>query len=526
MAALCMTPLPLFAEITPSPLFSDNMVLLRDTRVPVWGMAAPDEEITVSFGGQSHKTRADKNGNWHLSLDPMKANLAPGDMEIRGGAGEKSLKLIKNILVGEVWLAAGQSNMEYALPMVSHATAEIAGARYPEIRFFHVENGLAGEPAKEVKGTWKVCSPETSPFFSATAYFFARDLQKAIHLPVGIIQNSVGGTLAEAWMSNEALRTDPDFAPILQRYQEALAAYPGKLAVFRKSQGNDVTIFIGQLMDRLTAFRKSLGDDGKTARKEPHQAPQPPPDPSKQNSRPSGLYNGRVAPLAPYAIRGVIWWQGEFNSERGEQYRKLFPALIHDWRSLWQNGNLPFLFVQLQNLDIQPQPNLAHYDELRDAQLMTLKTVPHTGMAVACDVGDPHDIHPAHKQPVGARLALAARALAYGEQIEYSGPIYREHEIKDGTVRIRFDHVGGGLVSWGGLPLTGFEICGSDKKFAPAKASINGNHLVVSREGIKEPIAVRYAWSDNPTCSLFNKDGLPASPFRTDDWPIHSTGKN
>lgn len=479
-----------FASAAPSPsaLFSDHMVLQRDAPVPVWGTAHPGEEIAVHFGTQSHRVKTDPHGHWEVRLEAMPASFEPKDLRIESLNPPGERITIKDVLVGEVWIAAGQSNMAYGVRTATHAEAEIAAASQPAIRVFQMATTVAGEPQRTLTGQWRVCSPESAGDITATGYFFARDLQKALKVPIGLLQNAESGTLAEAWMSKEALQSEIEFQPILDRYAAAVTTY-------------------------------------QKVRSNPEPTQKLPPDPATQTTRPSGLFNAKVAPLVPYAIRGVIWWQGEYNSERAEQYRKLFPALIRDWRAQWKNPELPFLFVQLQNLDIQPQPNPAHYDELREAQLLTLRSVPHTGMAVACDVGDPKDIHPPHKQPVGARLALLARNLVYGDKdLVSSGPLYQRSTTKGSTIQIDFSHVGGGLVVKNAEALRGFEIAGADQKFRPANALIDGDSILVSSPEVPAPVAVRYAWRDNPLCTLFNAEGLPASPFRTDDWPTATTG--
>jgi len=521
------------AAIRICPLFSDNMVILQNTAVPVWGTAEPGQGVEVIFSGQRKRTTADASGRWSVKLDPLPASDRPQELIVHptdtGATGSKTSRAAKlamtNVLVGEVWLASGQSNMEYAVTTSLNHEAEIAAAHYPAIRFFQVKTKVEAEPVHTLEGQWAVCTPETVPQFSATAYYFARDLHKAIRVPVGIIQSAESGTLAEAWSSREVLESDPDFQPILDRYARALAEYPAAKKAYEEalSRHNSAAVQAHDAGGKQ-AHHEALAAPPSVPAKEP---PAPPVDPALATTHPSGLFNGKIMPLIPYAIRGIIWWQGEYNSERGEQYRKLFPALIRNWRSHWQKPDLPFLFVQLQNLDIEPQPNPAHYDELRDAQLLTLKTVPHTGMAVACDVGDPKNIHPPNKQAVGARLSLIARGMVYGDKgLVYSGPIYRDYRVEVNAIRIHFDHIADGLVARGGQPLASFEIAAADRKFVPAQAVIDKNEVVVRSADVSAPVAVRYAWRDNPTCSLDNSAGLPASPFRTDDWPLASAGNN
>jgi sialate O-acetylesterase len=415
---------------------------------------------------------------------------------------------LHNVAVGEVWVCSGQSNMEMAVGSsarawggVLNADQEAAAGNYPLIRHFTVKKAVAGQPQKDVEGQWVVASPETVPEFSAVGYFFGRELHKALGVPVGLIDSSWGGTPAEAWTSTPALEAVPELKPLLDDWSQKVAAYPRALEQFQQ-----------ELNPWEQAAEKAEGE-GKPA----PPPPKMPPDPRSNPWRAGGLYNGMIAPLTPYAIAGAIWYQGESNADRAYQYRKLFPTMIQDWRHAWGEGDLPFLFVQLANF-IQGGVKTA-WAELREAQSMTL-SLPKTGMAVTIDIGDPYDIHPRNKQEVGRRVALAGEALAYGRKVVYSGPLYESMSVEGPSVRLRFKHVGGGLVAKGG-PLKGFEIAGEDRKFVAAEAKISGDTVVVrSAAGrLPHPAAVRYAWADNPECSLYNKAGLPASPFRTDDWP-------
>ena len=493
-----------YADVVLPPLFSDGAVLQAGAKAPVWGKADPGETVTVTIAGQSRHTTADAQGKWRVDLENLAA-AGPLEMTVAG----KNTLTIRNVLIGEVWLASGQSNMEYGLGTALNPQAEIAAANYPFIHVFTVKTVVAPAPLEVAEGRWLVCTPSNAPNFTATGYFFARDLHKAIRKPVGLIHSSVSGTLAEAWTRPEAMDGAPDLAAIRQRYEDAVAAFP-------KAQQ--------EYKDKLAEWEKAAV--GAPAEKQNASAkPREPQDPATATTRPGGLFNGKIAPLIPFGIRGVIWYQGEYNSERAEQYRKLFPTLIRDWRKQWGEGDFSFLFVQLANLDIQPQPNAAHYDELREAQLMTL-SVTNTGMAVSCDVGDAHNIHPPNKQAIGGRLALIARATVYGEKgLEYSGPLYRGMKVEGDSVRLQFKHVDGGLTVKNGEPLGSFAIAGADRKFVSSVAKLDGDAVLVSSPDVKAPVAVRYAWADNPTCTLYNQAGLPASPFRTDDWPVFSTGK-
>ena len=486
--------LPALAEVRPHPLFSEGAVLQRGQKVPVWGTAEEGERITVVVQGKS-ASGVSRAGGWRVELPALQAG-GPFEMTI---AGKKKITL-NNVWVGEVWMASGQSNMDLTVADCARAQEEIAGAANPQIRLCKVPRLAADEPQATTALAWQGCDPGTVGKISGVGYFFARDLQAALKVPVGLIEAAYGGTPAEAWMSPEALKSRPEFQPILDEYAEQVKDSPRALAQYRAE---------------LDAW-KIAAAAAKQAGRAP--SPQPPLPPGPLNwRRPSGLYRGMISPLAPYAMRGVIWYQGERNSPRAKQYRTLFPALIADWRKTWQQGDFPFLFVQLAPFGTPPrEPRESLWAELREAQLLTSQTVPRTAMAVITDVGDEKDIHPKRKQPVGARLALAARAVAYGEQVAYRGPTCRGQETRAGRIVLSFTDVGAGLVCRGER-LEGFVICGADHKFVNADAEIVGEHVEVHSPKVAQPIAVRFGWADGPVVNLWNRDGLPASPFRTDE---------
>jgi sialate O-acetylesterase len=408
---------------------------------------------------------------------------------------------IKNILVGEVWVGSGQSNMQMSVQSSNNAEQEIAEANYPKIRLFYVKREVADKPQSDCEGSWVECSPETVPGFSAVAYFFGRYLYKELDVPVGMIHTSWGGTPAEAWTRREVLEKMPVCAPILKRYADAVARYPQAMEEHKQ---------------KLAEWKEAAAK-AKAEGKNPPRRPREPFGPGNPYA-PVGLYNAMIAPLIPYRIAGAIWYQGESNAGRAYQYRTLFPAMIKNWRDDWGLGEFPFLFVQLANfMKTKPEPGDSAWAELREAQLMTL-SLPNTGMAVIIDIGEADNIHPKNKQDVGKRLALWALANTYGKELVYSGPIYKSMKVDGSSIVLSFDHVGGGLVAKG-EELKGFAIAGADKKFVWADAKIDGDTVVVSSDKVSEPAAVRYAWADNPVCNLYNKAELPASPFRTDDWP-------
>lgn len=496
------------AEVKLPAVIGDHMVLQREATVPVWGWADAGEKVTVTFGDQKVEATTGADGRWRIDLKGLKAG-GPFEMTIAG----KNTIVVKDILVGEVWVGSGQSNMAMSVSNSRNSQEEIAAAKFPKIRLFSVTRATAAEPQTDVKGQWVECSPETVGGFSAAAYFFGRDLHKALDLPIGLIHTSWGGTPAEAWTSKTGLEAVPDFQPIFERDKTLMENYPKAKENFEKNK------------EQLMAKWKEATEKAKAAGKQPPRQPKAPDSPEKDSHRPAVLYNAMIAPLIPYAIRGAIWYQGESNSGRAYQYRKLFPNMITDWRKNWGQGDFPFIFVQLANfMATKDQPADSAWAELREAQTMTL-SLPKTGQAVIIDIGEGDNIHPKNKQDVGLRLSLAAQALVYGKEIVYSGPMFEALKIDGAKARVKFKHAGGGLVAKG-EKLTGFAIAGEDKKFVWADATIEGDCVVLSAKDVAAPVAVRYAWADNPVCSLYNKEGLPACPFRTDDWPGVTKDKN
>jgi sialate O-acetylesterase len=488
-----------WADVRLPAVIGDNMVLQRGQKVPIWGWAQPGEEITVavSWNNMRWSAPADKDGKWRFEVTPPSAG-GPYEMTVSG----KNSMIIKNILVGEVWVCSGQSNMQMSVRQSANAEQEIAAANYPNIRLFSVQRKVAEQPQSDCLGSWQQCTPQTVADFSAVAYYFGRDLHKELGVPIGLIHTSWGGTPAEAWTSRQALEAEQDFAPILQRYDDAVAKYPQAKKEYDQ---------------KLAAWQEAV-EKAKAEGGRPPNRPGEPFGPGHPHA-PAGLYNAMIAPLIPHGIAGAIWYQGESNAGRAYQYRKLLPAMINNWRKDWGRGDFAFLIVQLANfMATKPEPGDSEWAELREAQLLTL-ALPNTGMAVIIDIGDANDIHPKNKQDVGKRLALWALAKTYGKNPVYSGPIYKSMKVDGNKVILEFNHVGGGLVAGGGGPLRGFAVAGTDRKFLWADAQIDGNTVAVSSDKVAEPVAVRYAWADNPVCNLYDKEGLPASPFRTDDWP-------
>ncbi len=619
-------------------LFSDHMVLQRDMDLRFWGWADPGESIDVTLAGISRHAIAASDSRWSVSLPPLPAG-GPFVLEVRG----KTTLLLRDVVIGEVWIASGQSNMTYALGGAANAAQEVPKANDPDLRFFTVPKRIAIQTQNDtLPAAWEICSSDTAKSFSAVAYFFARDLRRTLGVPVGVILSAWPGTAGEEWTDPESLRRDPIFQPIAARWDstspddKSFAAAPRRLSLefddfellpalpdapavpfssfddgsSRVSTGGvwsyswhdapdaafelvtpghggkgyaarisgtltgaddsrwevrfrsdgapmDLSVYAGvrfwvrgngsylfrtlqpSIFDwddygsnllkaapewkEITVLFKDLKQAGWgvqenftlnqisgfyiSAMTDLADPPRPP----------SGLYDGMIAPLLNFRIRGAIWYQGESNTDRAFQYRSLLPAMIRGWRAGWKEGDFPFLIVQLPNQGHSAEFADSWWAELREAQLLTAKSVPNTGLAVTIDVGEAGNLHPPRKAEVGDRLALWALGTTYGKKLEYSGPLYESMRVEGNRVRLNFAHAGGGLQAKGEEPL-GFTIAGADKKFHHATARIEGNSVMVSSSEVAMPVAVRYAWGDSPECNLYNKEGLPASPFRTDDW--------
>ena len=617
------------------------MVLQRDVPVTIWGWAAPGDTITVEFAGQKKTAVAANDGNWLVKLDPLPACPEPRQLVVFEADAPRVT--LHDILVGEVWLASGQSNMEWPVGKSFNAAAEMAAANYPQIRLFTVPLRMLNGPQPEVDGTWQICTPHSIETFSAVAYFFGRELHRELGMSIGLINSSKGGTRIETWTSRDALLSDPLARREIERYEAGPADEefardpvawernhvmpdPGNVGFaqgwaatdfddsrwgemrtpskwqdfghkfsgvfwFRRTvclpaawAGRDLRLHLGAcdkhdttyfnsvpvgttgwetcdawctpreyrvpgklvragrnviatriysyMTDggligpawrmRLVAENDSIPLTGDWRFRIEHNfglqpMPQQPFGPGNPNT-PHILFNNMIRPLAPYAIRGVIWYQGESNATAAQHYRTLFPLMIRDWRRAFGQGDFPLLFAQIANHGApQQQPVESGWAGLREAQLLALGE-PNTGMAVTIDIGDAKDIHPGNKQDVGKRLALVARAQVYGQPIPFSGPLYRSHTVEGGAIRLHFDHADGGLLTSDGGPLKGFAIAGVDKQFGWADAKIVGDTVVVSNAEVSEPAAVRYAWASNPIGNLANSASLPASPFRTDQW--------
>jgi sialate O-acetylesterase len=487
------TPLPCSAGVRLPAIISDNMVLQQKTKATVWGVADPNEKVTVKIHGVTGSVTAGVDGHWAIKLPPMKAG-GPYEMTISG----RNKITVENVMVGEVWVCAGQSNMAWPVKDSKDAQAEIAAAQYPKIRMFIVQEKASDKRESECEGKWVVCDPSTAADFSAVAYFFGREILQSQKVPVGMITSaSDGPSKAEDWIPADGMDLDPDLRSLA-------AGQSGDAEMAREE-------YKRRYAEWVAATEKAKAEN----------LPLPPePDPPNDGAKTgpySTLFNGMISPLLPCSIRGVAWYQGESNTRNPQLYRKLFPVLIRSWRQSWGQGDFPFLFVQLPGFRLKKSlPGNSDWAELREAQAAALK-LPRTAMAVTIDIGE-DNIHPANKQEVGRRLGLLAQANVYGDDVAASGPVFVSSKINGNQIILSFKQLDGGLVTRDGNSLTGFAIAGADRQFAWADAKIEGDTVVVSSGQVPKPVAMRYAWGDNPDCSLAGKGGLPAAPFRTDDW--------
>jgi len=506
--ALSFAPLVAFADVRLPAIISDHMVVQAGVKVPIWGWADAGEEVSVSLGEQTANAKTAGDGKWQVELAAMKATDQPLTLSV---TGKNTLK-VQDVLVGEVWLGSGQSNMAMTVSGSLNYEEEQKAANQPHIRMFTVERASKAEPQKDCTGTWQVCSAETVGRFSAAAYFFGRELHRELKQPVGLINSSWGGTAIEAWTSREAQSKLPVYPEIIAPWDEAA------------KQPWDAAKEADKYKAAVTQWKQSVAEAkaaGKAQPRPPVQAVQP----RLHQNHPANLYNGMIAPLIPYAIKGAIWYQGEHNSNKPYvgSYSLQLQTLIEDWRGRW-GYEFPFAWVQLPDYR-EPQQNpveVQRWPLIREQMLKTLR-VPKTGMAVALGLGEVKDIHPKNKQGVGKRVSLWALSQVYGQNVEsWSGPLLSKHEVKGGNVTLTFEHAEGGLASKdSGNELKGFAIAGADRRFVWARARIvGGNRVVVASPEVSQPVAVRYAWADNPVWSLQNGAGLPASPFRTDEWEI------
>ncbi|MGA2739449.1 MAG: sialate O-acetylesterase [Bryobacteraceae bacterium] len=479
------------SEVKLPGILSSHMVLQRDRPIHVWGWAAPGEKVSVALHGVSRDVVANGLGNWSVFLPPEAAG-GPYPLTVTGS----NRIVLDDVLIGDVWFASGQSNMEMPLKgfpgaPLKDSAEEIAHAGQAQMRLLHIPNKAADFPLRDSPASWTVCSPETAATFSAVAYFFGRELATREHVPIGLIDSTWGGTVAEAWISLEGIAAEAGLMPVFASRAHMMKAQAEAAEVLAQERREDLA-----------------------ARQAGHAPPHHDWRPDPASWAPAALFNGMVAPAVDYAIKGAIWYQGESNSRAGfaPMYGKVFPALIADWRAQWHEGDFPFLFVQISSFGSGADEG---WPTIREAQRRTL-SVANTAMAVTIDVGNRDNVHPADKQTVGARLALAARALAYGENVEYSGPLFRQATPEGEGMRVWFDHTADGLVAKGG-DVQGFEIAGDSGRFVSASARIEGKTVVVGGAGVGEAKYVRYGWANSPVVNLYNSAGLPASPFTSED---------
>ena len=481
--ACCLLASAAQADVTLPNVFGDHMVLQQAQKNRVWGKAAAGEEITVTIEKQKQSATADQDGKWQVTLDPLPVG-GPYEMNVKG----KNEIKFSDILVGEVWICSGQSNMQWPVNASNDADLEKLAAKFPKLRMINFPQVGTQEPIwSHDDRQWQVCTPETVGNFSAVGYFFARQLHETLDVPIGMINNAWGGSSCEAWINRDLLAADPQYAPLMERWAG---------------------------MEKSYAELKDSQDANPQQKKQLESA-------MKGQARPGNIYNGVLKSHLGYGIRGAIWYQGESNASSAYQYRELFPLMISSWRKEWNQGDFPFYWVQLADfMAEQPEPTESAWAELREAQTMAMNKLPNTGQAVIIDIGEGKDIHPKNKVDVGHRLARWALAKEYGIDVPYHSPQYKSMEKSGNKIVLTFDHVGPAWRPFDVAQPRGFAIAGADKKFVWADTKIvEGNKVEVSSANVSEPVAVRYAWADNPVCNMFSSAGLPLTPFRTDDWP-------
>lgn len=502
-AAVCA---PLARAVTFAPLFTDGAVLQREKPVTVWGAADPGESVTVSFGGQSCSAVADAGGQWAVVLPALAANATGLDLT---AAGKKSTAVAHDVVVGDVWLCSGQSNMEMSVAEARNGAQEAAAAHLPLLRLLRVEPQEADAPAADARTTgWKPAEPASVAPFSAIGFFFGRELQPRLEIPIGIIQSTWGGTPIESWSSPLAFAANPElYRQALERRQQDTAAYAAAFPEFEQQMAAWTKAAAAARAKGDRVFLKFWRETPGASR--PHGAPH-------DGWAPCSLFNGMINPLVPYGLRGILWYQGESNTEHPASYHALFPALIEAWRAHFGQGDLPFYWVSLASYWPPGERTDTNYAELREAQAQAL-ALPSTGQALAIDLGEAFDIHPPRKQEVAHRLALLAKHRVYGMTVDDTGPTFVSAAREGAAMRVRFANVSGGLVAHNKPPQP-LELAGPDHIFHRASGRIENGTLLVSSPDVREPAAVRYAWHNFPDANLYNGAGLPAAPFRSDNW--------
>ena len=495
------------ADVVPNALFSDGVVLQQGIRIPIWGTASSEEKVSVSLLNQTISTKADRLGKWRVDFKPLRAG-GPYPLSISG----KNLIKLNQVFVGEVYLCGGQSNMEFPLAFSTGGEQAIKTSSDPLLHLFTVVHNVSSVPLASPTGQWTSANPKTSAKFSAVAYYFGRSLRKTLHVPIGLILASWGGTPAQSWTSEKSLSDDALLKSYLAKYVAAKELY-----------AKEMTTYPGEREKYLKESEITRANNLPTP-----PSPKTPSNPSSNSHSPGVLYNAMIAPLIPFGIRGTIWYQGEANTGDAWLYQTLFPALIKNWRRDWRQGDFPFLFVQLAPyLKKTEAPSESSWAELREAQRLTSEQVNATGMAVITDLGDEKEIHPQDKEAVGERLALLARNLIYKQDVEVQGPSFESVQFKESKAEVSFKRIGGGLEARegktesipikGGMPeLKGFTLAGEDGVFYNATAIISEEKVILSCPKVPKPVSVRYGWANYPVGNLWNRAGLPASPFRSD----------
>ena len=488
-----------FADVRLPAIFSDHLVLQAQAPIKIWGWADPAERVTVRIAGQVQTATANAAGEWQVMLDPLPSSAVPTSLTIEG----RNQVTIGDVLLGEVWLGSGQSNMELRTKQAQNFAEEQAVASFPQVRQFTVRRNATPEAIKEVEGEWQVCSPATVGEFSAVLYFFGRELHQELRVPVGLINSSWGATPIQTWMPLAAVNSSPGYAAFLEKRAQAAAEWPEQEK---------------KVLERIRTW-----EEERARNPGPPNRPRPwnpgPPDAGQQ--MPAGTYQGMIHPLTRFRIRGLLWYQGENNAREGAagavEYADLLTRLIASWRAAWELPDLPFFFVQLPNFPEPRDPTGVSWAYFREAQARTL-AVPHTGMAVTIDVGEPDNIHPRNKQAVGHRLARLALVDIYQRDVAAHAPMLGRHWIQDGAIHLTFKNAAGGFITKGDQ-ITGFAIAGGDRVWHPATVRTEGDKLVLSSPAVAAPVAARYGWANNPACNLYNRADLPLAPFRTDLWP-------
>jgi sialate O-acetylesterase len=515
------------ADVRVPAIIGEHMVLQSGGQTPICGLADPGEAVSVSVGDAKATTTAGPDSKWQVIFSGLKPSATPVTVSI---AGNNTLTY-QDVLIGDVWLCSGQSNMALPLRRVLGRDVNnpqgLGQANHPRMRLFKQPKDTVLDPQPDGKGSWVVCTPNEAREFSALGYFFGREIHLSEKIPVGLINACRGGSSGQMWTSLEALKSEPALAPYLKQIVAARTDYPQRKADYLKWK--EATARWPETLKRWEIESAKALADGKPAPARPEQPPRTLARPEGMDAwednvmaLPTVLFNSMIAPIIPFGIKGAIWYQGEGNADQWELYRTLFPAMVRDWRKRWDRGNFPIYTVQLSSYHPpRAEPGESNWAAFREVQTQLQTIVPNSGMAVTIEIGNADDIHPLTKAEVGRRLALVARAKTYGHQIEFSGPLYERMEIKDNTVVLHFTQVGTGLVAKGGEPLKRFAIAGADQKFIWGDARIVDRTVVVSSPQVPKPVAVRYAWDINPDgCNLYNAADLPASPFRTDEWKL------